>query len=342
MAKVIVTKELAEVLKNLRIQNSIKANELASYLEKSPAYITKLEKGDIQTLKEDEFKKILNFILKNNSDINMILENVYNILKFKYSDEEIQQQLWFMNFDLAVRKIPVPASLVDEINDIITKNNILPNDLLVLINQNYFIYKEDRDNNNIPYNTWFNDKDNNSCIKISLSEDLFNSFLQKKEKKIEYIYPYSILYYIFVLKSNKAIESISDQEKMEFFDEATKILNKHKFYSIVERNRIISDKKTESEIEEILSTFDINNKKIINGIISQFKFLADYDISITNTRLNKFFENLEFDAGLMLKIISLNYSKLNGISVDKKKSFISEVEDLIEKYSNEKNNVEMY
>ena len=146
MAKIIVTKELAETLKTLRIQNGIKSNELATKINKSPAYITKLEKGAIQTLKEEEFDKILGYILKDLSNSDEVAETLYSSLKIKYSDEEIERQLWFNNFDTVVRLIPLPIELIEEINKMIEECSINKEYLLKMINSNQFLSDEEINN----------------------------------------------------------------------------------------------------------------------------------------------------------------------------------------------------
>lgn len=342
MAKIMVTRELAETLKSLRIQNNIKATDLAMHLGKSPAYISKLEKGQIQTLKDDEFQKILEYILDDISNSNEIAETLFSSLKYKYSDEEIDQQLWFLNFDTIVRMIPIPDELIDEINQLIFDHNISRKDLLTLINKNQFLTDQEISDERIPYNEWYEDENKGSCIKIKFEESVFNDLLDKKINVAPYIYPYTILYYFFVIICDKTLDEMTNEDCNSFQNNATRILNKHKFYSIMERDKLLSSKQNETEKEEILNSFDRDNSKIINEILSEFKFLADANIVVTNDRLKLFLDNLHFDVGFMLKIISLDYNKLNEVDIENKKSFISEVEKLIDKYSTVQKSIELY
>lgn len=342
MAKIIVTKELAETLKTLRIQNGIKSNELATKINKSPAYITKLEKGAIQTLKEEEFDKILGYILKDLSNSDEVAETLYSSLKIKYSDEEIERQLWFNNFDTVVRLIPLPIELIEEINKMIEECSINKEYLLKMINSNQFLSDEEINNDSIPYNEWYEDENKGTCIKIKLDEKIYYGILNGEVDSISYIYPYTILYYIFVIKSEKSIYEMKNLDCNEFQNNATSILNKHKFYSILERERLLSGRRTEEEKEAILNSFDLENSKIINGILGEFKFIADANIVVTNERLKLFLENLTSDVGLMLKLVSLKFNKLEGCDVETKKAFIKEVEELIEKYCSTEKDIELY
>ena len=342
MAKIVVTKELAETLKTLRAQNNIKASELALHLGKSAAYVSKLEKGDIQTLKTETFDNILDFILKGEKNKDAIVETLYASLKVKYTDEEIEQQIWMNNYDTVFRIIPVPKELIDEINNLIDENNINRKDLLTLINQNQFLPDEDLENDNIPYNEWYESDNNGTCIKIHFEEDIFYDLLEKKILALPYIYPYTIIYYIFVVLSGKTVDEMTNTDCNGFQDKATSILNKHKFYSILERNRLLSERKTEAEKEELLSSFDRTNAKIINEILTNLKFMADTNIVLTNERLQLFLDNLKSDPWFMLKIVSLGFKELDGINTDSKKAFIDRLEELIKEYSTKSNSVETY
>ena len=50
MPRAIVTPSLSETIRSIRQQNKILANKVAAYVGKSPAYISKLENGDIKTI----------------------------------------------------------------------------------------------------------------------------------------------------------------------------------------------------------------------------------------------------------------------------------------------------
>lgn len=341
MPKIVITKELAETLKTLRVQNNIKSAELATHIGKSAAYVSKLEKGDIQSLKTDSFESILNFILKGEENKDVIIETLYSSLKVKYSEEEINQQIWFNNFDTVFRIIPLPFELIDEINELISTNHISKRKLLNIINDNQFLSEEDINDDSIPYNEWYNDENNGICIKIQLEDDLFENILNKKVDSSPYIFPYAILFYIFVIISNKQINEMSNADIRNCQDNATTILNKHKFYSIIERERLFSGK-TESEREELLSSFDRTSKKIIFDILNHLKFLSETDVVKTNERLQCFLENIDSDAWFMLKLISLGYYKLESIGIQNKKSFLSDLEKLINEYSNTHEHLETY
>ena len=50
MPRAIVTVGLGETIRNLRLQNKIQAKQLAAHIGKSPAFVSKLENGNIQSI----------------------------------------------------------------------------------------------------------------------------------------------------------------------------------------------------------------------------------------------------------------------------------------------------
>lgn len=344
MAKVYVTQELAETLKELRIQYKVQAKNLAKALEKSPAYISKLERGGIQTISKEDLEKILKCITINTDDFGKIAEKISDLLTIKYSNEEIKKQIWFYNFDMVYRKIPIPVEIIDEINKKIKILNINRTYLFDRINSNEALPEEDKYDDSITYNEWYNSSIG-LCIKLKLSPREFNDFLDGKLISTSYIYPYSMLTYLFKIEfENSKREDINPS--FQYYENlATQVLNKHKFYSLIEKSALTRNQQINEEKDSILTSFDKENSEIINTMLNHFKFLTDSNIIVANERLKAFTENLNFDIGFMSKIISLEFSKLEKTSYERKKQFILDLQNLIDSYSNNKdkdNTIELY
>ena len=330
MAKVEVSKELAETLKELRLQYKVQAKSVAAALGKSNAYITKLEKGGIQTITREELAIIYDVIAEKADNPESVEDRIVRLLNVRYSEEEIKEQIWLYNFDTTFRQIPVPEELIDEINIMIEENQINRVYLFDRINSNEGLTQEDRSNDNIPYNEWYK-TDVSFGIKLKIDWNIFNDLLDKKIDKSIYMYPYSILTYLYlIISENKQNETTSFAYCENL---AIKTMNKFKFYSLRERVLLYGNN-TEKENNNILTSFDKDNVEIINRILNGFHFITEVDIKIANERLTDFANNLDYNIGFMLKLISLDYKKLESTSFEQKKSFLNDVEKLIEKYSN--------
>ena len=76
MPRAIVTPELAETLRSIRLQNKVQAKNLAAHIQKSAPYISKLENGNIQTIDTEELYKILQYI-SNESNSTELADQIY-------------------------------------------------------------------------------------------------------------------------------------------------------------------------------------------------------------------------------------------------------------------------
>lgn len=168
---------------------------------------------------------------------------------------------------------------------------------------------------------------------------MLSDILDKKRLSSPYVFVYCILYYLVKIEKYGELVEIEENQNIQIHQEVTSILNEHKFYSIVEMDNIVSKAQSEQEIQELLSSFDNDNAKLISEILSELKFASEIDIRVTNDRLNAFLKNLSQDTWFTLKIISLDYHLLETVDMDHRKTFIREVESLIQKYTDTQKNI---
>ena len=138
---------------------------------------------------------------------------------------------------------------------------------------------------------------------------------------------------------------LNDDENKELMSQTTDYLNSHKFLSIATKDRLLSERQNREEIEDILSTFDLENIEIVNEIISGFRFASECNIKKTNYELKFFSENMKWDLGFMMRILSLDFKALDNTNISNRRALIAEIEKLIEKYKqlpDEQNQIETY
>lgn len=329
MFKVNVTPELADLIKMIRRDNNILSKDLAIHIEKSPAYISKLEKGDIKTIDEEELTNILNFIIQDKDNYDDLVESVIRTLSFKYSADEIDNQVWLYNYDTVNRMIPIPESMIDDLNKKIEENSISLIQLNDRINANEEIPK-DINIDGLPINQWsYSEQDDEIYIRIRLDFDKLTGIMEKKVDKTNYVTMLSIVYYL-----NKMImpDRTSNNDFNDIRRKSHEYLNSYKFYSLNERNKLLHQVKSKDEQNEILNSFDQNNIDIINDILKKFTIVSDMDIKKTNDQLKAFDKNLEWDLAFIMTLISSEFWKLVGVSYNHKKVLMNEIRDLINKY----------
>ena len=333
MPRAVITDELAETLRSIRLQNKISTNQLALHIGKSPAYISRIESRGIKTIDTSILYEILKFII-NEGDDDKLAEDIYRSLTIKYTSSEIKKQLWYTNFETITCSIPIPSELIDEINKRITISNIDPYSLLNRINSNEDISKDELYDDTIPYNEWYiSEYNNTTCIKIRISERLFNSILNKTTKESSYIFLLAITYYLTKIELHGDNPDISPDENSRLMNIATEFLNGYKFYTVSEKHKMLSGMKSQDEYRQILNTFDVENIELVNQLLSGISYASERNISDTNCKLKSICENMEWDLGFMLKVASLSYISLNNISVTDKRKLLTDIEDLITRYS---------
>lgn len=329
-----VTSGLAETLRSMRLRNKIQANKLAEHIGKSAAYISKLENGGIQSITPEELSKILNFISGEENSIELA-EEIYSTLKLKYSAKEIDAQLWFTNYETVECQIPLPDALVESLVHKMETLGITQQYLCSRINANEALSADELADDDIPYNQWYQSKREQTAqsIKIQLSEAMLADLLSDKFELAPYIFVYCIAFYIFKIEKYGEIVSISDEEYIALMRVTTDYLNSFKFYSISEKNLLLSNKQTSDDVHDIFNSFDTENMEHISDILSGFRFATDHNIKQTNEQLKIFGLNMHWDLGFMLRIISLDYKSLEKTSVSNKRQLLSEIEALIQKYA---------
>lgn len=335
MPRAIVTPELAETLRSIRLQNKVQAKNLAAHIQKSAAFISKLENGNIQTIDTEELYKILQYI-SNGSNSTELADQIYKSLKFKYSAKEIEEQVWFINYETVECLLPLPDELIDSFNERIERLNISRQYLHSRINANEALSQEELNDNSIVCNQWYHQKykeGNVQSIKICLSEKRLDAILDKKYDVAPYVFVFVIMFYLLKIEYYGNTITLSDEENSALMQKTTDELKKYKFLSISEKNLLIAEKQTKEEIQNLLGSFDKDNIEIISDILSGFRFASEHNIKSTNEQLQQFEQNMRWDLGFMLRAISLDFSSLETTSVSNRKNLLAEIEALIKKYS---------
>ena len=171
-----------------------------------------------------------------------------------------------------------------------------------------------------------------ASIKIKLGTEELNDILDGVTQSECYTFIFCILFYALKFEVYNDIVKISDIEYREIYDKTKETLNSYKFYSIPEREEILSKASSREEVEKLLTSFDNENFKLIQSILGKLKIASDLNIRKTNERLAQFSNNLNANLWFTLKLISLNYQSLAELDIAQKKEFVKDVEDLINSY----------
>ena len=280
--------------------------------------------------------------------LNTTLAETLTTISLRYSDDEIEKEIWFRNFDEVQRLIPVPKKLVEELVGDMKSNNISIEYLCNRINGNECISSDIKDIDSYSYNFWHSIVENgeikDTFIRMKLETDEIEDILTQKIKSSNYVTVLSIAYYIRIIKLNKEPNNIAKDEYILLFRETKQYLNDHRFFSLQQKHYLESTAKSDAERESLMSVFDKENAKTINNVIEMFRLFSDFDMLKATEYLNKFEINLKWDCAFIFRLISFEFDKIT-CDVSEKQKLLNEINDLVHKYINiksEDNPIQLY
>lgn len=343
MARYDVTLELATLIKSTRLTKKVTAKSIVRHINKSQAYFTKLEKGEIKTIDQDELINIFMFILGSEEAfqdfLNTTLAEVLNTLSLRHSTEEINNEIWFRNFDEVQRLIPIPGKLVDELKEDMERNNISIDYLCKRINENECINSNVKDLDAYSHNFWHSIVEKGQIkytfIKMKIDKSTIENILNQKIKSINYVTILSIALYIRIIKTYVERIDVTQDEYKILFRDTKQYLNEHRFFSLQQKHRLESKAKNDAERESLMSVFDKENAKTINNIIATFRLFSDYDMLKTTEYLSKFETNLKWDCAFIFRLISFEFNKIT-CDITEKQQLLNEISKLVDDYINKK------
>lgn len=353
MAKFDVTPELATTIKTVRIQNHITSKSVAEHIGKSQAYMSKLEKGDIKSIKESELTSIFKFIFNNNDDfqefLNSTLGKILATLEVRFSDEEISNQLWFNNYDKIRRMIPIPETLISELVAQMNSLELSPEKLCMRINSNEGLNEKTTNLDQYPFNEWqvrvVDHKIHSYFIKMKVNLDYIEKILERKIISANYVTILSIAYYVFKTRDFGERVMISDDDDRRLMRQAKELLRSHRFFTLMDKRVLRIQAQSESEKDALLSSFDKENNEVINELLEGLQIFSELDIVRVNESLKTFVENLKWDGSFIMKLINIPFYKMDRASFTIKKEILKEIQTIFEKYEDipqEKMRMEVY
>ena len=321
-----MTPELGMALKNFRIENKTTAKSIIEEFGKASSYISKLEKGDIKKVDGEFLIQLCNFITGSKNGLRQFL----NKLAQNYTDYDNATKFTIMNIDDLLLDHNVPSKLVDEINSYLSSHNISVSLLTEKINSNEDIRnKEDYDN--LPENLWF-DKENdidNAAIKFSLPTYYIEDFLNHKLITIHRVIAEGILYSLYKLgnKENKNDLHILALKKLESFH-------------IFPARRVITV--GQDEVEKLFSNLEPDTAEALKNVIDNLKAVTTLTKQYGAKRIKQISGNFDTDPGFFFAYMSTDITELERQDKEKKNAFLKELKELIGKYSQDDNGIEIY
>lgn len=337
MAKVDVSPELGHRLREFRLRSGIRANELANYIGKTPAYITKLEKGDFKSVDEKALEQIVNYITSDPNGYERFIDDFLS----SASDDEIKAQLEIMRFDMIERTIPIPPDLIVYINEQLSKLGMTAAELVEYINQNDdydddFFERNHLKRTALRYNCFYplpggaSDNDGlKTLILYRMSRRQIEDILSNRTTSCPHFMLFSMVYSLLKLQ-NGGRQPESEQWRLK--SETSRILQENKFYTILDRSRFFATTALPEDYKDFLNNYDIRNFQLTNDIFEKIEYLSNCNVIYTNEKLEEIVKNLNEDTSFALGYMALPIHKLSSLPVAQKREFLEMIREQIDDY----------
>ncbi len=336
--KLIVDEEFGSQLKDFRNQYKVKAKDVAIYMNKSAAYISKLEKGEIHQIDKEEFVNMVNFISSSPNGYQLFCERIIGTMV----PEALDGSTIARNFDWVDRTLPIPEEYCQYINKKLKDANIDITELTNYINMNddldeRFLQEQGIDKETVEKNSWipyFEADSKNvkrTLIIVEITEKEVENIVHRRIKKTSYLYLYVILYHIYKMQELDVRLSLKESERINIKRKTSNKLNDFKIYTLSDKAKVISQTNNETELVNVLNTFDIKNQELMRELIDGIFYLSEQDVEYTNSKLEGVLANLREEPSFSLAYMALPLDKMFNLSFKAKKEFLEGVGLLIEK-----------
>lgn len=335
MPKYAVTKNMGSALKNLRQYRNVKAVDLAKAINKTGAYISKLEKGELNTIECDDFIEIIRTMSKSEGEFAEAIDTLLKDTTMEFSEDEKQNEEWKLNLDYFYRAIPIKDEYKALVKAKMEEVNISSAELSNYINSNFDIYNDDTlnkgDLDNAPRNQWFFNE-GHSFVLMEITTDEIDKILEPDSKYSCYGHMFCILmslYRLSKLEKEKAyIQAHSDLESMQIL-------------TLRDTEAIMQAYGEKQKIHDLLSQRDndslpLENRKLLtslNDFVKHVHSFSLFNVNYANEKISTLNDSLKADPVMGLKLIGTDITPLVDKPTKLKKEFFKALDDLIQEYS---------
>lgn len=336
MVRFEVTAMLAEGIRLARIQNNIASKELAAYLDRSPAYISKLEKGEVKSIEDTELTPIFSYIISNRETLEEKLDFFLDIVLPRYPQENLFAQLWLTHYAWVICKYPIPSAMVEEIQQWMNDEKIPIAELIAKINANVDLPESERNDASVPVNQWrehwIGGEKHGYIIKLKINPSDVKDFISGKMVETNYLLTYVIVRFMYWMTRFPEAEILSEREQKEIDDATSEFLHAHEFLSITDK---LDKKRTHALRAELNMLFPNDTAEVmsfVNAVKTFLESMKPLGTEKSTAGLTNMCETLNWDAAFALKVMQMPFAKLEGISFTNKKQLLAEIELLIQRY----------
>ena len=328
-----VTPELAILLKTMRAQNGISAKDLAKAIGKSPSYLSKLEAGTVKSIQKDLLTNIITFISDGDDFFEDCLPNAIKVLQSFMDPKRATSQAWLLQYDLVDRPITIPSAMVDDMNRRIAE---LPTDLAGVIaftNANVDSEMSSSFAENMVLSLPYEEGDR-LLVRVRLNEEDVTELFAKKRDVTNYLTIHSLVFTLMrMMEFGGETTKLPPDKAKVVLQDISAYMGQYNIHSLTGFSHMLSSEEFFDRQRPLAWPFEQTEDSALNEAVTFFREAMDHDALNTKKALDSFLELLNWDPAFAMKLISLPFHELEGLSFQNKKNLLEDLSAVVEKYN---------
>lgn len=333
LLKYSVTPELAILLKTLRMQNGVSAKDLAQAVGKSPSYISKLEAGDVKHIQKELLTSIITFISGGGDFYEDCLANAVKVLNSFIEPERRPEQLWLLQYDIVDRPLTMPAAMAEDLTSRLKELDVSVEKLVDYINQNLDSEMSSGFPDNVLISVAY-EEGNRLLLRVHLEQDAIEKLLKKKDLNTNYLTINTIVHMVMRFTNyGDVLEKLPVEKAVQVLEDTSAYMQQFGVHSLTGFSHMLSSKEFIERQQPLAFPFERVEDSTVNDAILFFKEAMEHDAVNTKKALNSFVDALNWDPGFTMKLISIPFSDLEGLSFQNKRKLLEEIGEVVERFN---------
>lgn len=328
-----VTPELAILLKTIRTQNGISSKDLAAEVGKSPSYISKLEAGSVKTIQKELLTSIITFISDGDDFFEECLPAAIKTLDSFMEPQRMLYQTWLYQYDIVDRPIAVPEAMVDDMNRRMKELGLSVPTLTEWANANV----DSEMSSSFPVNTVLAipyDEDVRLLVRVAMDPGEVEALFEKKAATTCYLTLYNLVFMLLrFVNFGEVRKKLPPDQAIVVLKDAATYMGQYQVHSLTGFSHMLSSEDFTDRQKPLAWPYEHRENSTLNEAISFFEEAMDHDALNTKKALDTFMDTLGWDPAFTLKLLSIQFSELEGLSFQNKKNLLEEIEALVERYN---------
>lgn len=328
-----VTPELAILLKTIRTKNGISAKDLAENVGKSSSYISKLESGDVKNIQKELLTSILTYITEGTDFFGECLPEAVTILNTFIEPERMTSQAWLLQYDVVDRPIHVPPEMVDDLSNRMDAAGFTIHEIVNYANENVDSEMDSR----FPENTVLSmpyEEGNRLLVRMNFQVEEIEELFSKKRVTTNYMTLNSLAFTIFRATEFGMTETkLPPDQAVEVLRSTSALMELYNVHSLTGFSHMLSSNEFIERQKPMAWPYENIENSALNEAVRIFNEAMDHDALNTKKALDSFLDALNWDPAFMMKLMSLPFSELEGLSFQNKKQLLEELFIVVDKYN---------